>query len=102
VPERLDRVAISTNRGTVELPWASRDKLLHEIRHLDGADEIRHAFDAVGASRPVPLSRADKVLLVDAINTWAQSVTIDELPAGVWELRSALAAEIHDPPGPAV
>jgi hypothetical protein len=101
VPERLDRVAISTNRGTVELPWASRDKLLHEIRHLDGADEIRHAFDAVGASRPVPLNRADKLLLVDAINTWAQSVTIDELPAGVWELRSALAAEIH-PPGPAV
>jgi hypothetical protein len=93
VPERLDRVAISTKSGTVELPWASRDKLLHEILNLDGADTIRHAFDAVGASRPVPLSRADKAVLIEAIEGWAHSVTIDELPEGVWRLRTALVDE---------
>jgi hypothetical protein len=93
VPERLDRVAISTNRGTVEIPWASHDKLLHEIRHLDGADATRHAFDAVGASRPVPLSRVDKALLVEAIEAWAHAITVDELPEGVWRLRNALAGE---------
>jgi hypothetical protein len=93
VPERLDRVAISTRSGTVELPWSSRDRLLHEIRNLDGADAIRHAFDAVGASRPVPLSLADTALLVEAIEGWARSVTVAELPEGVWRLRTALAGE---------
>jgi hypothetical protein len=93
VPERLDRVAISTRSGTVELPWSSRDLLLHEIRNLDGAERIRTAFDAVGASRPVPLSSADKALLLEAIEAWAHSVTVDELPEGVWRLRTALSGE---------
>ena len=95
MPERLDRVAISTKSGTVELPWTSRDRLLHEIRNLDGAETIRHAFEAVGASRPVPLSDTDKALLVGAIDGWAASVTVDELPEGVWALRSALADDVH-------
>jgi hypothetical protein len=90
VPERLDRVAISTRSGTVELPWSSRDLLLHEIRNLDGAERIRTAFDAVGASRPVPLSSADKALLLEAIEA---CVTVDELPEGVWRLRTALSGE---------
>jgi hypothetical protein len=98
LPERLDRVAIATSRVTVELSWSSRDKLLHEIRHLDGADAIRTAFDAVGASRPVPLSRDNEKVLLEAIDGWAQSVTIDELPDGVWALRNALAIELDDEP----
>jgi hypothetical protein len=101
MPERLDRVAISTSRTTIELPWASRDKLLHELRHLDSADAIRTAFAAVGASTPVPLSRADKVILYNAINEWSRSVTVDALPTGVWELRCALADEFADIPDPA-
>ena len=101
MPERLDRVAVSTSRATIELPWGSRDRLLHEIRHLDNAEQIRAAFEAVGATRPVPLSRADEVLLFDAINAWLQSVTVDGLPEGVWELRCALADELDDEPDPA-
>jgi len=73
MPERLDRVAITTTHATIVLPWSSRDRLLHEIRNLDGADAIRTAFDAVGASRPVPLGRDDQVLLYGAINAWANS-----------------------------
>jgi hypothetical protein len=80
------------------LPWSSRDRLLHEIRNLDGAEAIRTAFDAVGASRPVPLGRDDQVLLYDAINAWANSVTIEELPEGLWTLRNALADELEREP----
>ena len=94
MPERLDRVAIATSRTTIELPWSSRDQLLHEIRNLGGADEIRHAFEAVGASRPVPLNLANKTLLYEAINAWAQSVTTAGLPKGVWALRCALAKDL--------
>ena len=101
MPERLDRVAISTSRTAVELSWNSRDRLLHEVRHLENADAIRTAFEAVGASKPVPLSRADEVTLFHAINEWARSVTVDELPPGIWELRCALADEFADPPEPA-
>src|SRR5262245_26220102 len=98
MPERRDRVAIAASRTTIELPWSSRDPLLHEIRNLDGADVIRTAFDAVGASRPVPLSRDDQVLLVEAINAWANSMTVEQLPEGVWTLRNALADEIQGEP----
>jgi hypothetical protein len=98
VPECLDRVAISTSRTTIELPWSTRDQLLHEIRNLDGADAIRTACAAVGASRPVPLSRADELILLDAIDEWVVNVTVDGLPTGVWELRCALADEFTDTP----
>jgi hypothetical protein len=98
VHERLDRVAIATSRTTIELPWGSRDRLLHEIRNLDGADAIRTAFDAVGASRPVPLSRDNQRVLLEAIDGWARSVTVDELPEGVWVLRNALAVDLHGGP----
>jgi hypothetical protein len=53
VPERLDRVAIATSREVIELSWASRDSLLHEIRNLgENAKPIWAAFEAVGASPP--------------------------------------------------
>jgi hypothetical protein len=92
VPERLDRVAIATSRDVVELSWASRDSLLHEIRHLgENAKPIRAAFEAVGASRPVELSRADQTTLLSAIEIWANSVTVESLPPGIWQLRCALA-----------
>jgi hypothetical protein len=101
MPDRLDRVAITTSRATIELPWSSRDQLLHEIRNLAGADKIRTAFEAVGAARPVPLSRDDQVILYKAIDAWSNSVTVDELPDGIWELRCALADEFDDEPDPA-
>ena len=100
MPERLDRVLIQTSRRTVELPWDSRDQLLAEIRHLEAAKPIRDAFAAVGASRPVPLSREQQMLLYQAINVWSGNVTVDGLPAGVWDLRNALADEFHDVPNP--
>jgi len=97
MPERRDRVAIATSRDVIELPWASRDSLLHEIRHLGGnAKPIRAAFEAVGASRPVELSRADQTTLFSAIELWADSVTVEALPPGIWRLRCALADQLDE------
>jgi hypothetical protein len=99
VPERLDRVAIATSREVIELSWASRDSLLHEIRNLgESAKPIRAAFEAVGASRPVELSRAEQSRLFSAIDLWADSVTVAALPPGIWRLRCALADQLGDAP----
>ena len=95
MPERLDRVAIATSQDVIELSWASRDSLLHEIRNLgENAKPIRTAFEAVGASRPVQLSRAEQTTLFRAIERWADSVTPDALPPGIWRLRCALAEQL--------
>ena len=95
VPERLDRVAIATSRDVIELSWASRDSLLHEIRNLgENAKPIRAAFEAVGRSRPVELSRAEQTTLFSAIEIWADSVTVEALPPGIWRLRCALAGQV--------
>jgi hypothetical protein len=97
MPERLDRVAIATSHDVIELSWASRDSLLHEIRNLgENAKPIRTAFEAVGASRPVELSHADQTTLFSAIELWANSVTLEALPPGIWQLRCALADQRDD------
>lgn len=97
MPERLDRVAIATSHDVIELSWASRDSLLHEIRNLgENAKPIRTAFEAVGASRPVELSFGEQTTLFRAIERWAASVTVDVLPPGIWRLRCALADQLED------
>ena len=98
MPRIDERVQIVTSHSTIELTWKSREALLHEIRHLESARGIVHAFDAVGTSRPVPLTRQDQDLLFKVINEWSRGVTVDGLPAGIWDLRCALADDLHDTP----
>jgi hypothetical protein len=95
VPERLDRVVIAYAGARVTLPWASRDELLSEINHLENLKDIRHAFEAVGASRPVELTREQAILLIDTINLWSNKVSIAQLqlPADIWRLRCVLLDE---------
>lgn len=95
-----ERVLIVTSRATIELSWKSREALLHELRHLEWARGIIVAFEAVGTSRPVPLSRSDEALLLEAINQWSVGVTVDGLPLGIWELRCALADNCQETPNP--
>ena len=95
-----ERVLIVTSRATIEFSWKAREALLHEIRHLESARGIIDAFAAVGTSRPVPLSRPDEALLLEAINQWSVGVTVDGLPPGIWELRCALADNFQDTPNP--
>jgi hypothetical protein len=94
---RLNRVVVTTPRGSIVLPWESRDALLDEIRHLDSARGVIDAFEKVGASRPVELERADVVLLVQAIDVMMSNAGGPErLPAGIFELRNALLDDLHD------
>jgi hypothetical protein len=96
MPERLDRVIVKYSRGEVILPWSSRDALLEEVRQLDSAAGVRRAFEAVGASAPVHLSRDDAGLIVEAVDVWMRNVGRDGLPAGVFDLRNALLDDLHD------
>lgn len=75
-------VLIVTSHTTIELSWKSREALLHEIRHLEAARAIIGAFEAVGTSRPVPLTRHDEGLLFEAINQWSQGVTVEGTSSG--------------------
>jgi hypothetical protein len=93
-PERLDRVHVATSQRTVVLPWASRDALLEQMRHLDTMTPVVDAFEAVGASVPVRLTLEQKARLVDVVRVWADQA--DELPEGVPELRDELRADLHD------
>jgi hypothetical protein len=93
-----ERVQIVTSRATVELSWKAREALLHEVRHLQSARGIIDAFEAVGTRRPVPLTRHDEDVLLEAINQWSVGVTVDGLPDGIWDLRCALADDLHDTP----
>lgn len=93
---RLDRVIVAYSRGRVELPWESRDEMLNEFRHLEGAAGVVAAFEAVGASVPVELARDDVAFLVEQLDRWSSRVPIAELPAGVWDLRCALHDDLYD------
>jgi hypothetical protein len=93
---RLDKVTVAYSRGRVVLPWASRDAILNEIRHLDGARGTVTAFEAVGASAPVKLAGDDVAFLVEQLNRWSERVNVANLPEGVWELRCALHDDLYD------
>jgi hypothetical protein len=93
-----ERVQIVTSRATVELSWKAREALLHEVRHLQSARGVIDAFEAVGTRRPVPLTRNDEGVLLEAIEQWSVGVTVGGLPDGIWDLRCALADDLHDTP----
>jgi len=42
----------------------------------------------------VELSRAEQTTLFSAIEIWADSVTVEALPPGIWRLRCALADQV--------
>jgi hypothetical protein len=97
MPGRLDHVTIGLKSGTVTLPWASRDALLAHVNVItDGAD-IKRAFEAVGASRPVSLELADKAILLGVIRLWAADAPggFGGLPPGIHELRAGLRADVQ-------
>lgn len=89
-------VQLASQREPIELPWASRDALLYELRNLESATAIVEAFEDVGASRPVTLALEDKARLFEVLEAWANGVQVSELPEGVWDLRCVLADDLHD------
>jgi len=91
---RLDRVTVATSRGKIVIPWASRDTLLSEIRRIDSAKSIVDAFQGVGATTVVKLSREDKANLLELLNFWSNEVSVAKLPEGIWDLRNALVDDL--------
>ena len=90
MPERLDRITVTTTAGPFELSWESRQALLAELRDFDSAAGIVKAFRDVGASRPVTLSESDRETLVELLDSWSVRVGRDQLPARIADLRDAI------------
>jgi hypothetical protein len=66
------------------------------MRKHDGGLQVVLAFEAVGAPVPVRLEPAGKRVLLQVVEAWLGEVTVDGLPAGVWELRNGLRNELAD------
>ncbi len=98
--DRLDGLTVAYSRGTVTIPWTSRDALLEEIRPLDSLFRARRAFETGEASAPVHLEREDAASIVQIIEIWMRNVRgPDRLPEGIFELRNALVDDLHDTTG---
>lgn len=59
-------VVVETREGRVEIPAGAKDELLAEIRLRGGDEAVVHAL-ATGASDPVSLDRAGKIVVFDAL-----------------------------------
>jgi hypothetical protein len=97
MPERVDNVTIKLNNRTVTLPWPSRDALLEKLTHVEHGTSIRDAFEAVGASRPVELTREQKAKLHGVIADWIDGLEggVDDLDEGTRELWAGLYADVY-------
>jgi hypothetical protein len=99
VSERnINTVQVSTSRGIVAIPWASREALLAEFSHLDSMQQVRERFDGVGTTQPVELTTAEKGNLVACIDFWSSKIEggFEGMPEGLFELRNALHDDLHD------
>jgi hypothetical protein len=99
MPERnINTVQVSTSRGIVAMPWASREALLAEFSHLDSMRQVREKFDVVGTTRPVELTTAEKGNVVACIDFWSSQIAggYERMPDGLFELRNALHDDLHD------
>jgi hypothetical protein len=95
---RIDVVQVALSRGTIEMPWQSRQELLAESSHLESMRSVTDAFESVGTSRPVTLTQEQKGELLGVIEFWANQAPdgYEGLPEGIYELRNALTDDLHD------
>ena len=95
----IHSVRIALSRGTVELPLASRDALIEQFEPVYSMRPIRETFEAIGTSRPVELTRDQKVALLSVIEVWgaeSEGGLAHGLPPGIFEFREALLDDLHD------
>jgi hypothetical protein len=69
-----------------------------ERTQLPCPEPIIDAFEAVGVSRPVVLTREQKGLLVESIDFWGNQTHggLRELPEGLYVLRNSLHDDLQD------
>jgi hypothetical protein len=86
---RLDRVTFAGSRDatTVVISRRSRQALLDRLRAAGGADDVIDAIRAVGAARPVVLTKAQKRRLLEVCEAWLSEVNV------IFDLRNALIDE---------
>jgi hypothetical protein len=95
VPERLDRVQVATRHGSVEISWASRKAIVHELHGLELSAVALRAFESAGASRSVQLDRLSIAAVIDAINLLAKRAGgVSHLEPGLAKLRRKLIEEL--------
>lgn len=111
MPERLDRVTVALKRGSVVFSWEARQALLARLFHANiknrviaqgtSTDHIIRAFEAVGATLPVELTKPQRLLLLHVLRTWSENerwaLEPDErMPEELAVLRNALSDEVSD------
>ena len=77
----------------------SRVQLVDEMSSIDGTEQVVRAFNAVGASAPVRLGRPETDVVVEVVDRWAADVGAEQLPGGVWDLRSTIVEDLATEPG---
>ncbi len=92
----IDRVRIPLSRGTIALPWASRQALLDQFRRIPEMRPVLDAFEAAGTSQPVALTQEQKGELLGIIMSWASEDGYKGLPEGIVALVKALRDDAHD------
>jgi hypothetical protein len=95
-PRRIRHFKIALSRNTVELPWPSRTRLLERVGRHNGGLQVRLAFEAVGATRPVKLDPAGKRVLLQVVERWLAEPGYGGMPDGIRELRDELQNELAD------
>jgi hypothetical protein len=86
----------TTRRGSVEISWASRKAIVHELHGLELSAVALRAFETAGASRPVQLDRRSIAAVIDAINVLAERAGgVRHLEPGVAKLQRKLSKELR-------
>jgi hypothetical protein len=96
MPERLDRVDVELADRTVTLTWDARDQLLAEIAQLPSLEPVSRDFVNAGASRPIRIDLELRGDVFQVIEAWARKTPggLRALPAGIFDLRNALAVDV--------
>jgi hypothetical protein len=95
-PRRIRFFKIALSKNMFELPWASRARLLDRVGKHSGGLQVRLAFEAVGATRPVMLNRDGKRVLLQVIEEWLAEPSYATIPKGIEELRDELQDELAE------
>ena len=87
MPERIDHYTIVLDNPEEIVSLNTREALMAQMQRLD-ATELREAFDAVGAGRPVDLGPSQRDALHQVLEVWSRDE--DPMPNELVELRDAL------------
>lgn len=88
---------VVTRRGGIPIPLRSRTQLLAELSETarENAAKVRDAIVRAGAGADLTLDTPLTEALLWVLHDWAERVTVAKLPAGIDELRSALARDLR-------